>query len=303
MNLSNKTKSNLEIRELVGLVSGLLYIILMGILIPILMYLDPSYSTSLNNFYPLSELSVSDYSKSYYQIILVFGGVCAFLYYELAFIPNRVEYKKLRNWKLIVISARIGIIGQIFAGIFDLSVTPYHVLATMTWATGYILCLILICFNLEDQLVKKKKYNILIKSGYGIVVIGMLNVFYFRYSLIQGIWQFVIIASVIIWYTFEMVLFKSSNNELQSNLATFSHQLEIHKFTYVILAFGVYLIMFGTLLYFNPSILPWQCAKDNIRCDTPNYVILVMAGSLLNLLTVKQNYKFYNRSISQTIIF
>lgn len=290
VNISSTVKSDFEIREMVGIVSGLIYIFLMSILIPILIYLDPSFSASPTNFYPLSELSVSEYSKSYYKIILVFGGVCAFLYFELAFIPNRVEYKKLRNWRLIVIFARIGIIGQIFAGIFDLSFTPYHVLAAMLWATGYIFCLVLICLNLEDQLVQNTKYNILIKSGFSVVIIAMLNVFYFRYSSIQGIWQLVIIISVVMWYTFETILYKSTDNDLKSNLTKFTPKSEIKKFTFVILAFGGYLIIFGILLYFNPTILPWRCTNNNLRCDTPNSIILVVGGCLLNLITVKQNY-------------
>ena len=79
VSISNQTKSNFTTREKVGTVYGLFYILLMCILIPILMYLDRSYSTSPTDFYPLSELSVSEYSKLYYKLILVLGGVSAFL--------------------------------------------------------------------------------------------------------------------------------------------------------------------------------------------------------------------------------
>lgn len=300
VSISNQTKSNFTTREKVGIVYGLFYILLMCILIPILMYLDRSYSTSPTNFYPLSDLSVSEYSKLYYKLILVLGGVSAFLYFELAFIPNRIEYEKLRNWKLSGISFRMGTIGQIFAGIFDLSYTPHHVYATMIWAFGYLLCLVLICFNLEDQLIKLGKYNILVKSGFIVTIIAMTNVIYFRYSSVQGIWQLVMIFSVVIWYTLEMVLYKLSHNELKSNLTKFKHKLKINKFKYVIFTFGVYLIIFGLLLYFNPKIIPWQCAKDNLRCDTPSSLILVIGGVLLNLLNVRQNSNLQFNNFSST---
>jgi len=183
-----------------GDMAGLTSMLSITTIIPILIYINPDFSTSLSGFDPLSQLSNTPATKVYYRTLLIITGLLIMLYFELSFIPNRIEYQKLHNWKLIKVFIRIGVIGQISTGIFDEGIFPQHLFATILFATGYVGALGLFCFNVVNQMKDTSSYWLLLNAGFIISILATMNAIYFRYSTIRGIWQFSIMLETMSWY-------------------------------------------------------------------------------------------------------
>ena len=285
----------------IGVWSGITYVMLLFISIPLLIILDPDYAKSLNNFDPLSELGSTEFSKEYYRALHIIGGLLALMYVEMEFKPNRQIYYNLKNWNWALTTLRLGALGQITMGIFDEKHFPQHLFATIAFAVGGVSCLALICFNLDNQLLGKGGSKGLIISGYVISVIAMMNALYFRYSTIRGIWQFLVMISVISWYIFESSNFKSNNTQLKTvqNIPL----LKVNNISYLMLGFGIYLIIFGVLLHIVPTMWPWSCDANDRRCDISNVVPLIISGVILisfvlfHQFQVKQNVMKLNTAL------
>lgn len=278
-----------------GIYSGVLYIILISITIPLLMILDPDFSKSVTRFDPMSQLGNTEFSGIYYRSLHVIAGILALLYIEFEFIPSRSIYKKLNNWNWAVRAIRLGYIGQIAMGIFNESIFPQHLFATIVFAAGGVSCIVLVSFNLDNQVDHKTELKRLIFSGYAISIIAMFNALYFRYSAIRGIWQFFVMISVISWYIYEARKFKTLNGQIPILNAV--PIIKVNRTTHLMFAFGVYLIIFGFLLYFVPTMWPWTCSENDRKCDLSNVIPLLISGTILisfvlyHQLQVKQNQK------------
>ncbi|MFV2014748.1 MAG: hypothetical protein ACC656_04930 [Candidatus Heimdallarchaeota archaeon] len=282
----------------IGILSGIIYALLITFSIPLLIFLDPDFSKSLTSFDPLSRLGSSKVSETYYRALHIFGGILALIYVEMEFIPNRPNYRKLKNWDWIVRSLRLGYLGEIFMGVFDESIFPNHLFATIAYAAGPVSSLVLVSFNLDNQLTQKDKIKRLVVSGYVISIIGIMNGLYFRYSTIRGIWQFLIIITVLSWYIIEARSYHAIGTQLADIEDT--PLLEINKISYLMLGFGIYLIIFSFLLYFLPTMWPWSCSVNDRKCDIENAIPLLIAGIILNSFVlyhqrqVKQNRNRFN---------
>ncbi|MCE7736387.1 MAG: hypothetical protein GPJ54_16020 [Candidatus Heimdallarchaeota archaeon] len=291
---------NRVISRKIGIWSGLSYIMLLFISIPLLIILDPDFSKSLNSFDPLSQLGSTEFSEGYYRTLHVFAGMLALLYIELEFVPNRQIYRNLKNWDWALRSLRIGALGEIAMGIFDESFFPHHLFATIAFAVGGVTFLALVSFNLDNQLLQKDNIKRLINSGYIISIIAMMNALYFRYSTVRGIWQFLVLATVILWYVFESRNFKTFNSEIL--IAEETPLLKVNNISYLMFAFGIYLIIFGILLYAVPTMWPWSCGPNDKRCDISNIIPLLISGAILvsfvlfHRSQVNQNVKEFNKA-------
>ncbi|MCE7737456.1 MAG: hypothetical protein GPJ54_21375 [Candidatus Heimdallarchaeota archaeon] len=284
-------------RDSVGRLSGLFYLLIMGIGIPLLIFNDPSFSTNFSHFDPLSKLSQTSASKNYYKALHVLSGIMALIYFEFHFFPQRIIYGKLNNWNLSRVSARVGSIGQIATGIFVRGMFPLHLFSAAAFAGGYVSCFVFISFNLDNQLIKKGKINKLIVFGYLASFVAMMNILYFRYSSIRGIWQFFVIIVGLSWYVFEAIMYRKNSKFLENNIVNYSEVSEISGASYLMIGFGIYLFVFGFLLYAMPKMWPWKCTENDETCQLPNVISLIVAGSILILyslhsqLQIKQKIK------------
>jgi hypothetical protein len=279
-------------RERIGAYSGLLFLVLMGIGIPLLIILDPSFSTNPKGFDPLSKLSQSEQSKYYYMAIHIFSGILALLYFELHFFPSRPLYDHLANKKLAVISARIGAIGQIALGIFARGLFPFHLFAAAAFAIGYVSCFVFISFNLDNQLNSTEKFSKLIVLGYLSSIIALMNTLYFRYSNIRGIWQFFVIISGMAWYIYEARIYSQNKADFKNGDLVADTPSEIKNVIYLMVGFGIYLLIFSYLLYSRPKMWPWECTENDETCQLPNVMALAVAGVILLLYSL-----YYVRSM------
>ncbi len=274
----------------------------MSIGIPLLIYKDPSFSTDLSHFDPLSKLSQTNASKNYYKLLHVISGILSLLYFELHFFPQRKIYGKLNNWKLSRISARIGSVGQIATGIFDRNMFPIHLFSAAAFAGEYVSCFVFISFNLDNQLIKKEKINNLIIFGYLASFVGMMNILYFRYSSIRGIWQFFVIIIVLSWYIFEARTYRNQLQFLENNVVKYSEITEISGASYLMIGFGIYLLVFGFLLHTLPKMWPWKCSENSETCQLPNVISLVVAGTILILFALHSQLQIKQKASSNTIM-
>lgn len=283
-----------------GAISGIAYIVFMSTLIPILIYLDPDYSTSLSEFDPLSKLSETDFSKNYYRFLHITAGLLALIYFELRFFVNRTIYHKLNNWNLIVLSGRIGAFGQIATGLIPRGLHPWHLFAAMAFATGYVGCLVFLCFNLDNQLRLKGLFSRIINPGYVISMIALMNALYFRYSGIRGIWQFFVMITAMSWFLFEALVYRKEKNVTNENIKDNSEVLKINNISYLMIGFGIYLIIFGFLLFIKPKMWPWQCNSVNNTetCDPSNVISLLIAGVILVSYSLYYQYKVRQKIIT-----
>lgn len=263
----------------------------MSTIIPILIYLDPDYSTSLSEFDPLSKLSETHFSKNYYRFLHIVAGLLALIYFELRFFVNRTIYHKLNNWNLIVVTGRIGAFGQIATGIIPRGVHPLHLFAAMAFASGYVGCLVFTCFNLDNQLSSKGLFSRIINPGYIISIIAMMNALYFRYSGIRGIWQFFVMITVMSWYVTEAFVYHKEKKVASKYIQDNSEVLKINNISYLMIGFGIYLIIFGFLLYAFPTMWPWQCKDNSETCDTSNIISLLVAGVVLVSYSLYYQFK------------
>ena len=283
-----------------GDMAGITSMLSITTVIPILIYINPDFSTSLSGFDPLSQLSNTPATKVYYRILLIVTGILTMLYFEMSFIPSREEYEKLQNWKLIKIFIRIGVIGQISTGIFDEGIFPQHLFATILFATGYVGGLGLFCFNMANQMKNTGKYWILLNAGFVTSIIALMNAIYFRYSTIRGIWQFFIMLSTMCWYLAENFYYRKYKPLLQQEIIK-EGIVGYTKYTYLMFAVGIYLILFGFMLYYFPTWKPWACAPHDRKCDIPNVVSLLIAGTiLLSFITIYMKRATIYKSTSET---
>jgi hypothetical protein len=219
----------------------------------------------------------------------------------MEFKPNRRIYYNLKNWNWALATLRLGALGQITMGIFDETYFPQHLFATIAFVAGGVSCIALICFNLDNQLLEKGESKGLIISGYVISVIAMMNALYFRYSTIRGIWQFLVMISVISWYIFESSNFKANNPQLKTVQKV--PLLKVNSISYLMFGFGIYLIIFAVLLYNVPTMWPWSCDANDRRCDISNVVPLFISGVILisfvlfHQFQVKQNVMKLNKAL------
>lgn len=289
-------------RDRVGQLSGLFYLLLMGIGIPLLIFNDPSFSTNLNHFDPLSKLSQTNASRTYYKFIHVISGILALLYFELHFFPQRSIYEKLNNWRLSRISARIGSVGQIATGIFVRGVFPLHLFSAAAFAGGYVSCFVFISFNLDNQLIENCKINKLIVFGYLASFIAMMNILYFRYSSIRGIWQFFVIIIGLSWYIFEAIMYRNHSIFMENSVIKHSEVSEISGASYLMIGFGVYLVVFGFLLHIVPNMWPWKCSENSETCQLPNVISLIVAGTILILFALHSQLQIKQKARSMAAV-
>lgn len=288
-------------RDVVGRLSGLFYLLIMGIGIPVLIYNDPSFSTNLSHFDPLSKLSQTNASKNYYKLLHVISGILALFYFEFHFYPQRKIYGNLNNWNLSRISWRIGSVGQIATGIFVRSMFPLHLFSAAAFAGGYVSCFVFISFNLDNQLIENGKINKLIIFGYLASILAMMNILYFRYSSIRGIWQFFIIGLGMSWFIFETLIYRNHSTFMEKNIIKYSEVSEISRASYLMIGFGCYLMVFGVLLNIFPKMWPWQCSENDETCQLPNVISLIVAGTILIIFGLHSQLQIRQRSKSMPI--
>ena len=279
-----------------GLISGYLLIFFLGVLIPILMWLDPNYHFSLTNATPLSDLGTTSASQFYFDAIFILSSIFALLYFKLNYFPSRELFHTLPSWGFAKAILFIGILGMSGTGIFDKSKHPEHMLAVLFMMIGFVGYIMLMSVDISDYYdYKNSPYSKLIIFGYIIPLLAILNSFYFRYTELLGLYTILITVNVFIWFIWELNIYSDFANWI--NIQDKSEQTRngIHSIGYMFILVSILLLINSYIILFKIDFLYISCSTTNSNCTTPNAYSMISAAAILFIGYIKLNLRNINK--------
>lgn len=264
-----------------GIFSGILYITLFLILIPILISLNPEFVISTNKIDPLSKLGVNFETAIYYNLMQGLGGLLIFIFYHYNF-QKKKFYIQLDNWDKTIKFGQLAVFGQVTMGIFaNIEILhTYHLIVGLFFFVGIILSIFTISLDFKHS--NNSELYILTYLAYVICLIGFSYPFYFRYTRYTGLWQFLLLGTIMSWFIIEEILYSRIHSREEYVVITREPNFFMIKLVGVILALGI--IVLSLIMLYFPSIELANCGTQEapkICAPADNYLSLGFAFILL----------------------
>jgi hypothetical protein len=261
---------------------------------------DPNFEMNQHRFDVISELSNSESSSHYFDILFILSGIFSFLFLRLYYFSQKELYYNLPNWLIAKFLAYMGSSALFFIGIFDDNVHPAHLLAVASAMSGFAGFLVLVSMDLDDYYHNmQRNQNYMVKWGYVLTTYSMFNIFVFRFSPYRGLLQFFIIIFIISWFIWEAVSYNRFELWVNTTETWIPIQFKINPITYLMQFFAFILILNAYVFTFmlDSEIIP--CEADDPRCSKPNVISMVGAALVLIILSFKLQLRVRSKNSTQ----
>ena len=271
--------------RILGILSGILYIILFFTLIPLLIRLDPEFVFSTSEIDPLSQLGVSTETAVYYNLMQGLGGILIFIFYKYNF--QKKKYYKLGNWNKTIKFGRIAVFGQVTMGIFaNIEILhAYHLVVGLFFFAGIILSMFTISLDFKNSNIPELR--ILTYLAYIISLVGFSYPFYFRFTKYTGLWQFLLLGTIMTWFIIEEILYSRIQSREELVFTTKNANYLTIQLMGVILSLGI--ITLSLIMLNIPSFEFANCGtqEEPERCAPVDNYIGLGFGLLLLFISVR----------------